>query len=91
MKRIFEGKIYNTETADKIATVGDREGYDLYKTKRGNFFKLDWSRYEGVVWKIIPIDKKEAFDFFCEIADTETIDENLKEYFPEQSKELQEA
>lgn len=46
MKKIIDGKVYNTETAEEIADWdngfygGDFEHYreELYKTKKGNWF-----------------------------------------------------
>jgi len=45
MRKVIEGKLYNTETAEMVATdsyshYGDR-GYwsqEIYRTKRGNWF-----------------------------------------------------
>lgn len=43
MRKIIKGKLYNTETADKLANYVTGEGYDrlrktLYKTKKGAYF-----------------------------------------------------
>lgn len=43
MKKIYNGKVYNTETAEEVAYVGSGNGFSayyetLFKTKKGNWF-----------------------------------------------------
>lgn len=49
MKRVIEGKIYNTETATEICDISrgnsgdfDHINAELYKTKKGAFFIAGW-------------------------------------------------
>lgn len=56
MKQVIDGKVYDTETADLVASDNywdgsnwDRHGRNtyLYKTKRGNFFAYHKTRWQG--------------------------------------------
>jgi len=73
MKAIIERKMYDTETADLVAsddywdgrntTRNGRNRY-LYKTKKGNFFAHHVTHWQGELDSINPLDKDEAIDLF---------------------------
>ncbi len=67
MKKIVGGKVYNTETAKIVAHNNfwdgnnwERNGTNcfLYKTKKGNFFTLDLTMWQGERDNIKPLSKK---------------------------------
>ena len=69
MKEIHEGKLYNTDTAIKIAYGYDEFCYrkTLYKTKNGNFFYVSEQTVLGVVTSncgMTPITVNEAAYYY---------------------------
>lgn len=73
MKQIIEGKLYNTETAEEVASdrYWDGHNYDrrgrnqyLYRTKKGNFFILHTTRWSGECDRIQAISESEAMELY---------------------------
>jgi hypothetical protein len=73
MKRIIDGKVYNTETAKRIADNQFRDGSNrmncgtcttLYKTIKGNFFAYHETCWQGERDSIEPLAKEEARKLF---------------------------
>lgn len=69
MKQIIDGKLYNTETADKVASDHYWDGHNwdrhgrstfLYKTRKGTFFLLHETRWQGERDRIEAISIDEA-------------------------------
>jgi len=77
MKKVVNGKVYNTETSELVASSGfvrcysmqDNHERDVYKTKKGNFFEV-YSRYvwhgnsAGYQTDIFPICEDRAKELF---------------------------
>ena len=94
MKKVIDGKLYNTETAEKVASWannynrGDfnRVDQDLYLTKKGNYFMHQKGPvgYNGAVFKIVPFDDViEAFEW----ASQKLSGDEVEELFPKQIEE----
>ncbi len=69
MEQIIDGKRYNTETADLVASNRywdgnnwERHGRNtyLYRTKKGNFFLHHTTLWQGEDDSIEPVTKEEA-------------------------------
>ena len=94
MKRIINGKIYNTETAELIVSGNNGENVgscwyrtdQLYRTKRGNYFIYD--RYPD----IIPVKVSGFLDVNPDFANDITIKDWLRAWnipdLPEREKIL---
>ena len=73
MTKVITGKKYSTETARVVAhdcywdgnnhERGGRNTY-LYKTKKGNFFLLHLTQWDGERNSIEPIDKDQVQDIW---------------------------
>jgi len=73
MKSIIDRKLYDTETADLVAsddfwdgrniTRNGRNTY-LYKTEKGNFFSHHTTRWQGEIDRIVPLSVDEAMDLY---------------------------
>ena len=98
MKRIIEGKVYNTETAERIVdNAGDRVyGHDttritiLYRTKKGRFFTEFNSQWQGEDFYLEALTEQEAFEFFQRNAGTNDVD-RIGELFPVYKDKIEEA
>ena len=76
MKRVVNGKLYDTSTAKLIADdefsdgrnrlSGGRGSY-LYKTRKGNFFAYHRTCWEGEHDSICPLSLKEAKEMYEEL------------------------
>jgi hypothetical protein len=69
MKKIIDGKVFNTETATRIAyetgLVLDRDGRRyLYKTKKGDFFRYLEALHPNDNDSILQYSKEEAKQFY---------------------------
>jgi len=93
MKQIIDGKLYNTETADVIASDNywdgsnrDRHGRNtfLYKTKKGAFFLHHTTRWQGERDSIEAISDDEAKAQYERLPEHET---DYKEAFGEDPDE----
>ena len=80
MKSVINGRVYNTETATKIATNiywdgnnWDRHGRStcLYKTSKGNYFIHFQTRWQGERNRIRPVTKEEAMEIWDELPEKE--------------------
>lgn len=69
MRRIINGKVYDTETADLVASDRYWDGHNferhgrntyLYKTKKGNFFLHRTTLWQGELDTIEPVTVEEA-------------------------------
>lgn len=69
MKRVINKKAYNTETAERIATNDFSNGNDkfnlgrtesLYRTKKGSYFEVNYTVWEGESNSLTPLSKDEA-------------------------------
>lgn len=102
MKKVIEGKVYNTATATKLAEYS--YGYssdfsyiseELYVTQKGNYFiageggprtcyaeRVDSNTYCGGE-AIIPMTRREAFEWCQEHDCTEAIDEHFSDLVEE--------
>lgn len=69
MKKVINGKAYNTETAILIATDEYKYGTNranagrntyLYKTQKGNYFVHTTTQWQGEIDTIEPVSKEEA-------------------------------
>lgn len=80
MKQVIDGKVYDTETADLVASDNywdgsnwDRHGRNtyLYKTKRGNFFAYHKTRWQGERNYIEALSIAEAKRLYERLPETE--------------------
>lgn len=106
MKKIIEGKVYNTERAEMLAEYwnlqlgndffGELCSYkeELYVTKKGNYFMYgsggELSKYSDSngdhrwgIETIIPLTKREAYEWLEEKNQCEVIEEYFMEYIKE--------
>ena len=63
MKRVINGKMYNTATADLIIEdlwVGVGTSTDLYRNENGEFFYANYTQWDGQRASIEPISEGEA-------------------------------
>ena len=69
MKRIINGKLYNTETATELLQVSKGVGTAeyLYRKKNGEFFLYLSTCWEGRKDSIEPIPEKEAKSIIGEL------------------------
>lgn len=83
MKQVFDGKLYNTETAIVIASDRYWDGHNfersgrntyLYKTKKGNYFVYCSTMWQGERDTIEVITLEEAQGYY------ETLPEHEVEY-----------
>lgn len=83
MKQVIDGKRYDTEKATLIADNEFRDGSNrmsggrstsLYKTKRGNFFALHETCWQGERDTIEPLTVGQAKEYF------EKLDDGKHEY-----------
>lgn len=67
MKRIINGKKYDTETATSLLSKSGGLGREteLYVTKKKNYFLVHWTNWQNENDYIEPISKEEAKEF-CE-------------------------
>lgn len=81
MKKIINGKLYNTETADLVASDRywdgnnwERHGRNifLYKTKKGSFFLHYTTLWQGEREQIEPISPGEAKEWYERLPVQET-------------------
>lgn len=94
MKRVVEGKLYNTETADVIADDAywdghnfERQGRNTYllKTKKGNYCVVHLSMWETERNTLEPLTKEEAKERY------ESLPEQVMEYAKAFDEEPEEA
>ena len=80
MKKIINGKVYNTETAIEIASDEYWDGSNrsrhgrntyLYKTNKGNFFIFNKTNWQGELDSIEPISKEQSMDLFEQLEEHE--------------------
>jgi len=73
MKKVINGKLYNTETAEEIADNTFSDGSNrmntgrcttLYKTGKGNFFAYHETQWQGEHDTIEPLTKEEAKELY---------------------------
>ena len=73
MRQVIGGKLYDTKTAELIADNEFTDGSNrrnhgrnvyLYKTKKGNFFVVDETQWQGEHDNIEPISIDEAKNLF---------------------------
>ena len=92
MIQIINGKKYNTETANVVASDRYWDGHNferqgrnkyLYKTPIGNFFVLHETCWEGERDSIKAIDLVEAMRIYEELPEHETEFEQAFEMAPE--------
>jgi hypothetical protein len=89
MKKIINGKVYDTKTAEWIVdNAGDRiYGHNttrvtiLFRTKKGRFFTQFKSQWQGEDFYLEALTEEEAFDFFQANAGTDDVD-RIGELFP---------
>ena len=93
MKRIINGKRYDTEKADTVATNAywdgsnhDRNGRttSLMKTKNGRFFLYNTTRWQGEIATIEPLTIEEAKSHYEDLPVQEM---DYKEAFGEDPEE----
>jgi len=81
MIRIINGKVYDTEKAELVASdrYWERHGRNtfLYKTSKGNFFCYNTTRWQGERDTLVPLDVEEAKEQY--------------EHLPEQVMDYKEA
>lgn len=95
MRKINNGKIYDTETAVMIISkqllleTGAPNKYmwkSIYRTKKGNWFRVDNDeKTETMKLWGIPID--EAFSFLVKYSECENALESITKYFPDKTFE----
>lgn len=93
MKQVVDGKIYNTETATRVANEYDRNGRNswgrwaasLYKTKKGNFFALHESSFQGESDRIEPLDTEAAKPLYNRLPEGEKTWEEVFGEVPEEA------
>ena len=80
MKAVIDGKLYNTETADTIASDCfwdghnfERKGRNTYlmKTKKGNYFVVHLKMWQGERDNIEAISKGEAKALYEQLPEVE--------------------
>ena len=93
MSKVVDGKRYSTETATVIASNDYFDGYNyerngrncfLMRTPHGRYFKVNMSRWQDELNKLVPIDEDEAIKLY------ERLSEYTCEYedaFPNQKVE----
>ena len=83
MKRVINKKTYNTETADRIATDDYSDGTnqfncgrtaDLYRTKKGNYFVVRETCWQGEHNSLEPLAEDAA------IAEYESMYDQIEEF-----------
>lgn len=71
MKRVINKKVYDTETATRIATNDFSDGTnqfncgrtaDLYRTKKGNYFIVHETHWQGESDSLRPLSQDEAIE-----------------------------
>ena len=76
MKKVINGKLYNTETAECIADNEFNDGTNrlshgratsLYKTTKGNFFAYHETCWQGEHDTIEPLTMSQAKEYFEEL------------------------
>lgn len=76
MRKVINGLRYDTETAIEIASDRywdgsnmDRRGRNchLYKTRNGNYFSFNTTRWQGELDYITPLSKQEAQKLYEEL------------------------
>lgn len=62
MKKIINGKKYDTNTARKLFTTykGVGKSGELYLKKTGEFFEAHWTNWDGCEDTIEPLTEKDA-------------------------------
>ena len=80
MKDICWGKLYNTDTADLVASNRYWDGHNwerkgrnryLYKTKKGNFFLQETTLWQGEKDRIEPITQTDAESYYEDLSEKE--------------------
>ena len=94
MKQIINGVRYDTEKAELVADDKywdghnwDRKGRNksLYKTKKGNFFIFNESRWQGEFNEIESISKDEAKSYYEDLIERKVEWEEAFEGKPEEA------
>jgi hypothetical protein len=94
MKRIIGGKVYNTETANQVASDCYWDGHNferrgrntyLYKTAKGNFFLHRTTLWQGERNTIEAIGKGEAKQWYEDLPETEMEYEDAFGIVPEEA------
>ena len=86
MKKIINGRLYDTEKADVVTVSGPKEFREiLYRTKKNRYFlfKSLYKNYEGIE-SLKPMTDDEAYNYLCEHDP-----DKAKELFPD--KQIEEA
>jgi hypothetical protein len=77
VKRVIEGKSYNTDTATRIAIGGPEDSFaswEMYRNRHGTFFNVV-TDHDGKTQWIRPLDDAEAQVFLEKNAGPEIVDE----------------
>lgn len=78
MRKVISRKIYDTETAEKIASNDFKDGNNeysqgrttrLYRTKKGGFFVLYLTCWQGENDSLEPISESEAIEIYENLSD----------------------
>jgi len=82
MRRIIEGKAYNTDTAERLAEFesGVGRSKELYRTQKGAYFLARWTDWDGEECRITVIDAAAARKVLEECNAAEAT-EALEKYF----------
>lgn len=76
MKQVINGMRYDTDKAISLASDAFGDGNNeyncgrktqLYKTKKGNYFVVHWTCWQGEHDNIEPVSKKEAMQYYEEL------------------------
>lgn len=88
MKRVINKKAYNTETATRIATDDFNDGTnefncgrtaDLYRTKKGNYFIVRSTHWQGESDSLTPLEQEAAIQEYENMFDQT---EEFEDAFP---------
>lgn len=94
IEAIINKKRYNTVTATEVASNKywdghnwDRQGRSttLFKTKKGNFFTYNETRWQGEQNSIRPLSKEEAMDIYEELPEQEMTYEEAFNVTPDEA------
>lgn len=89
MKRVINKKVYDTETAKRIATNDFSDGTneynrgrtaDLYRTKKGNYFIVHLTCWQGEHDSLRPLSQNEAVEEYENMFDQR---EEFEDAFPD--------
>lgn len=81
MKKVINGKMYNTETAKEIFDENVNFNWNatrysvLYKKKNGEFFMVNYTRWQNERNVLYPVTEAEAKKFIADEADGDLYEE----------------